>query len=646
MRLLRPFVFALTALGFVAGSAVAAEAPLLGAPFQDHAVFQRGRPIPLWGWAQPGEAVSLSFAGATIQVVSGPSGRWQARLPAPTAEGPYELDVRSAGGATQSVHDILIGDVWLCSGQSNMELQVRRSLNSDTEIANSANPRIRLLQIPKGSAAKARDLASAPLSWNAAGPASVADFSAACFFMGRELAKSTGAPIGLIDASWGGSIIQDWISRPGLEAIGGEAQGLAVLDRYAVSPVEGAAAWDSVMDHWWAGHLPDETAAAARFDDAAWGSTPVGVFWEELGIPALRNFDGVVWFRTRVTLTAAQAHEAATLNLGPVDDIDTTWVNGARVGGLEGWNTPRVYPIAPGVLHAGANTIAVRVLDTGGGGGLWGKQSLAFADGSSLPITGAWRYRIAAPLRPALTPPHAPWIPASGLTTLHNGMIAPVAGYGLKGVAWYQGEANVSDPQRYAVLLSGWMADWRRVFAEPDLPFLIVQLAGFGPPATAPANTLWAQQREVQRQVAAHDPHAGLAVAIDIGDRYDIHPPNKQEVGHRLALQARRVAYGETLLASGPTVAGVRREGDQLAITFADVGQGLAVYGGAGPVGFELCDAVGACWFVNARASRDRVVIDGAAKAAKVRFCWADSPVCTLYNSENLPAVPFEAQIP
>jgi sialate O-acetylesterase len=194
--------------------------PLLGAPFEDHAVVQRGRPVPVWGWAKPGEAIDLKFAGAAQDVVADASGRWRAALPAPGGEGPYDLDVRAAGGTSRSVHDILVGDVWLCSGQSNMEFPVRRTLEGDTEVANSANPRIRLLNIPRGHAPHAQDLASAPLHWDAASPASVADFSAACFFMGRELSRSTGVPIGLIDASWGGSIIQDWISRPSLDALG------------------------------------------------------------------------------------------------------------------------------------------------------------------------------------------------------------------------------------------------------------------------------------------------------------------------------------------------------------------------------------------------------------------------------------------
>jgi sialate O-acetylesterase len=401
------------------------------------------------------------------------------------------------------------------------------------------------------------------------------------------------------------------------------------------------------MDRWWAVHDPQGAGPSrADFDDKAWPSVKLQGDWETYGIPALADFDGEVWFRIRVTLTSAQARQKATLNLGPIDDIDTTWVNGVRVGGLEGWDTPRVYPLAPGVLHAGQNTIAVRVLDTGGGGGLWGKQSLSFADGSSLPIEDPWRWHIAQALSADMNPPHAPWIPASGLTTLYNGMVAPIAGYGLRGVAWYQGEANVGDPKGYARLMPAWMADWRGVFGQPDLPFLIVQLAGFGPAATHPANTQWAQLREVQRLTVLHDPHAGLALAIDVGDRYDIHPANKQEVGHRLALQALRVAYGEGVAASGPAVAGVKRDGDRVVITFSEIGQGLAVYGGAGPVGFELCDAADACRFANAQANHNQVTIDGAGAATHVRFCWGDSPVCTLYNSENLPAVPFEAAIP
>jgi sialate O-acetylesterase len=405
-------------------------------------------------------------------------------------------------------------------------------------------------------------------------------------------------------------------------------------------------------------HDPDAEAAQAwrkaGFDDSGWAQARAVGDWEDWGVPALKTFDGVVWMRGRVTLTAAQAQAAsksgATLSLGPVDDIDTTWVNGVAVGGLEGWDVPRVYAVPPGVLKAGENLVAIRVIDTGGGGGAWGpaeEKQLSFADGSKAPIGPIWRYRISTPYGTlGAGAPQMAWLPAGGLTVLYNGMVAPLAGYGVKGVAWYQGEANVDEAARYQRLLAGLFADWRRDFGA-DTTFLVVQLAGFGPASATPQDSHWAALREAQRRAVAADPHAALALAIDIGDRWDIHPANKQELGRRLALGARHVAYGESVLDSGPRPLAAERSGDEIVIRFDDVGGGLKAYSAARPFGFELCGRDGVCHFADAAIDGATVRIDARAlpDAVKVRFCWADSPVCNLYNAADLPAQPFELEV-
>lgn len=656
---LRANIGLLTLLVMAVAGPAAAQAPALrlGAPFEEHAVLQRDRPIAIWGDAAPGALVSVSLAGRAAQARADGAGRWRAQLPAMGAGGPYALEVRAGDGEDQSrsVGDVMVGDVWLCSGQSNMEMPVRRVLNSDEEISRSANPMIRLMKVPRASRDAPQARTEAPLAWKLAGPGTVNDFSAACFFMGRELERDQHVAMGLIDDTWGGTPIQAWISAEGLRALGGYEEGLRLTSLNARSPADARAAWGEALERWLATADQDARASQAwrlpQFDDGSWTQVrPVGP-WEDWGRPDLRAFDGIVWMRGHVALTAAQAASAATLSIGPVDDIDSVWVNGRPIGSTQGWDTPRRYPIPAGVLKAGENLIAIRAIDTGGAGGPWGPAEgkvLTFADGSSAVLDRVWRYRTSTPLGrlgPGL--PQAPWLEAGALTVLYNGMVEPLAGYGLKGVAWYQGESNVSEAAVYQRLLAGLFADWRRVFAAPDLPFLVVQLAGYGADNAQPQDSAWAALREAQRRAVAADPHAALAVAIDLGDRWDIHPANKQQIGLRLALGARRVAYGQAVLASGPTPVQATRLGGEVVVSFDTVGQGLVVHGAGRPISFELCGRDGRCRYADAIADKAavRIASGGMADVAKVRYCWADSPICNLANSEGLPAPSFELDV-
>lgn len=631
--------------------AQAGSEPLLADVFQDHAVLQRNRPIAVWGRAEPNADLTVTLAGATVAARAGADGRWRAELPALSAGGPHELRVTQAGRA-QVLGDLLIGDVWLCSGQSNMEFGVRSATNADTELAAAADADLRLLLVGRSSLPAPAEKMAPGSVWRVAGPDSARDFSAACFLMGKQLRRSQNVPIGLIAASWGGSVIEDWLSEPALRRIGGLDGPLDILAVYARSPDEGRRVWAETSDRWWRDNDPGSAGptpwASPDYDDADWSTAAPEGFWEGSS-PELAMFDGVIWHRKTVRLTAAQAAGQATLTLGPVDDLDTTWINGRKIGGGEGWDRPRSYTVPAGVLREGRNLIAVGVLDTGGGGGLWGPagdKTLTLADSSVVSLADPWRRRVSAPLGGLRNLPRTPWIGGSGVTTLSNGMIAPLDGYGLAGVAWYQGESNVGDPEGYRRLLTGMIADWRERFGDANLPFLAVQLANFGPAAATPTDSSWAALREVQREVVEADPDAGLAVAIDIGDRYDIHPTNKQEVGRRLALAARAVAYGETDVPASPSPRAAERSGTAVVVGFDRVGEGLIVYGASRPIGFELCGPE-VCRFVDARVEGDTVVLDAAAvpDATAVRFCWADSPVCNLYGDAGLPAVPFEIPI-
>lgn len=648
---LMPAIIAVFAAAIADTTEASAPRPLLADIFLDHAVLQRDRPIQVWGEAAAADRVTVSIAANTISTPADASGRWRTALPAMPAGGPYVLSVRTQSGASQAVSDVLVGDVWLCSGQSNMELPVSRSLNAAREISGAANDSIRILSVAHASSPTPLQHFQTPVSWQAAQPNNIADFSAACYYFARELQKSVPVPLGLIHSSFGGSSIEPWLSEAGLRALGGYDERLDLLRLYAQDPQAGMQGFANLWERWWrsrapAGSSPWKMEAA---DSIEWHDVPLPMRdWKTWGVAELKNHDGMVWFRRSLNLSAAQAAGTAALSLGAIDEVDETWVNGRAVGNSFGWGTERTYQLPAGLLHAGENLIVVNVLSTWDAAGMYGPpehMALRCADGSSVALGGQWRYQFVADSMGY--PPRSPWESIGGLSSLHNAMIAPLEPYGLRGVLWYQGESNVGNAAQYQQLLAGLKDDWRRKFSSA-LPFLIVELPNFGAPAVAPLASDWASLREAQRRAAADDPLAALVVTIDIGDRQELHPPNKQELGRRLARAARHLVYGERISASGPTAAAARREQDRIIVTFANVEDTLVAYSATAPVGFELCGpAQASCRFVNAKLQPAAVVLDAgdATTATRVRFCWGDAPVCNLYDRSGLPAGPFELQI-
>lgn len=638
---------ALCAFALLASPAVAQGQgrALLHAMFQDHAVLQRDQSIHVWGKAPAGTEVKLGLAGATSRARADSNGRWQAQLPAMKAGGPYTLTL-TAGGASQSIRDVMVGDVWLCSGQSNMELQVHRALDARAEIDGANNDRIRLFAVPQAGSPAPLDDFKTPPRWEPTTPRSVRDFSAACYYFARELQKTIDVPMGLINASWGGSRIQAWISGDALRTTGVYDDELDVLDAYAADPVDAGQRWGELWGRWWqaqpgnAGDAPWSAGYAGR----SWREVPGELrAWERWDVTELADFNGMLWYRATVKLSERQARQKAVLAPGTADEIDMTWVNGRGVGSAY-IGEMREYPIADGLLKAGDNTIAINVLDTYRDGGLTGPTPvLRFADGTSVPIA-SWKYRVVP--KETKSPPYAPWQTAAGLSTLFNGMIAPIGRYGLRGMAWYQGESNTFEAARYRDLLRLLRDDWRSRFGK-ELPLLVVQLANYGAAPAAPVESEWARLRDAQREVAADDPRTGLAVTLDIGDRYDIHPPNKQELGRRLARAARKVAFGEDITESGPVALSARQQGDAIEVRFGDVSGGLVAYGAVGPIGFELCGTeAGSCRYADAQIHGDAVLLRAPVmKPTRVRHAWADSPIVTLFDRAGLPAGPFELPI-
>lgn len=629
---------ALILLAALAATPASAQS-LLNGLFSDHAIVQRDRPLPVFGTAKPGETVTAAFAGQTLSAKAGPDGAWRVDFPATPAGGPYQITA-SSPSANASASDVLVGDVWLCSGQSNMEMQVGASGDAWNQINNGApNDTIRMATIEKADGrAPAADYKKPPV-WKLTNKDNVGAFSAACFYFARELQKTRKIPLGLVHASWGGSGIEAWMTPAALRKVGGYDEAIDVLNLSIKDPVAANRRWGEAIKGWWTARHPGGTTTAPWTGGGAWTAAPEGLgVWERWGVPALADFNGVVWFKAQVELTAAQAKQAATLTLANIDEMDTTYVNGLGVGATSGSWIDRAYPLSGGTLKAGKNLIVVSAYDTYANGGMYGdnaKRALTLADGTRLPLT-AWTYQIEPKNGPAQ--PRAPWDTLAGVSTLYNGMLAPMGPYAYAGVAWYQGETNVGRDQTYAPLLNAFMAE-RRQGQAADIPFLVVQLANYGAFAEQPGTFATAALRDAQRRAVVADKHAGLAVTHDIGNPLDIHPGEKQEVGRRLALAARRV-YGEAVT-TGPEVVSAKRVGDTVVVTFAQVGGRLVARQSDRVIGFELCEAT--CRWADGKIDGNTVVLSGA--GTKVRFAWADSPVFNLFDASGLPAGPFEISV-
>lgn len=631
-------------------AASSVHAALLHDLFQDHVVLQREQAIDVWGRATPGESLTVTLAGSSAQAQADASGLWRSSLPSMSAGGPYQLSVTAASGEQQIVDDVMVGDVWLCSGQSNMVLQVHRALDSRSEILNSTNDSIRMLTVPLANNPVPQYGFASPVQWLKASPTTVPEFSAVCLYFARELQKKDKVPMGLIAAAWGGSKIQSWMTAPALRSMGSYDRALDALALSSEDPVAAYAQWANIWEGWWRERTDDRPGREpwSAKPNGEWKPAPVERgYWEEWGVPELANYNGMLWYRTNVTLTKSQAAQQATLALGRVDESDQVWING-RLVGAAGPGGEKSYALPPKVLRAGENTVVVSVLDTYASGGLPGpmaSRALRFADGSSVVLDKEWRYQL--PPANAAYPMRAPWEATAGLGVIHNGMVAPLSNLSLRGVLWYQGESNTDEADRYQALLTRFMADWRTQFGA-NLPIFVVQLAGYGPPSTRPTESGWAMTREAQRLAVKADRNAGLTIAIDLGEYTDVHPANKQEVARRLARAARHVLYKDAVAPSGPVPVSARRAGDAVSVEFTDITGKLVAFSATRPIGFETCGAaVGTCEYAEATIEGQSVLLKSAnsATATRVRYCWADSPVCTLYDEVPLPAGPFQIEV-
>lgn len=620
---------------------VPAQAQLLDPVFGDFAVLQRDQPIRLWGFSAPGDRVDVTLGKTRGTARANADGRWWITLPARAAGGPYRLEAKARSGRSQSLTNIAVGDVFLCSGQSNMEFPLSKSAGGAAEIAGANDPMIRLATMPAVSASLPVDHLAQPLVWQPATPASVADFSAVCWYMARALQRSVKVPFGLIDASWGGSTLQAWLSPTALEH-GGDRAMIDLLALFNRDPAAANLAWGERWQRWWHDTVSATDRPWEQVGTTGWTRVPSLDLWEKWPSPVLADFNGMVWYRTRITLTDAQAAQAATLDVGAVDEIDQTWVNGRAVGTGAG-DEPRRYSLPAGTLVAGENLVTVNILDTWETGGMFGpaeRRAITLADGTRIPLSAPWFYRVVDHNRPR--PPRPPWHPASGQGTLYNGMIAPLGSYGLRAMAWYQGESNTADRLSYANRLDALYRDRRATFGK-TLPVLLVQLANYGPTSGMPVDSDWAAVREAQRRYAEEDRHSGLAVTIDVGDPKDIHPTDKRTVGERLARSALSVVYGHKLPRNGAQPQAATQQAGHVIVRFRDLSGRLA--GSSGPAAFELCGpAQSSCRRVPAEIAATTVRLPRMPGATRVRYCWDDAPHCSLHDDAGALS-PFEVEI-
>lgn len=636
--------------------------------FTDNMVLQQKSTVPVWGKGTPGSRIVLVASWKKqADALVGPDGSWSLTLATPHAGGPFQIEIRH-DDTTRVLKNVLVGEVWLCSGQSNMEMPLEgwppdSILWAKGEIASSSNPSIRLFTVKRAySPTREWDCAG---RWEECSSLSSPSFSATAYFFGKKLQQELNVPIGLIHSSWGGTPIEAWTSGEFLSRVAefdtivrkirASADSMkllqAWLDRFPVIDIstrERATKWQHL-------ELQDEQCARRIYADSTWPLMHLPTYWERTGIG---EFDGVVWFRRQITIPASWVHKDLILELGPIDDMDVSFVNGQEVGSHETeglWRVDRVYPIPGQIVDSTTLSIAVRVLDTGGGGGIYGPVSSmsVHPKGSEerVSLGGDWRFLPVADYRgdklyvfgatgevfstrPKLPLDFTPYVS----TALFNGMIAPLLPYSLAGVIWYQGEANAGAPELYRRLFPLMIENWRSAFHSADLPFYFVQIAPYSYDATTESQYL----RESQFLTLAVK-NTGMAVTMDIGNVRNIHPANKQEVGRRLALWALAKQYGKKLSYSGPLYRSSKKFRDRIELFFDNAAGGLVVTQTESGNGFLIAGADSVFRPAEVRVRGNRLIVSQSAltNPRAVRYAFSNTAQATLFNADGLPSPSF-----
>lgn len=641
--ILLSFLFTLTSCTISNKPAADINLPIL---FSDNMVIQRNKIIPVWGTAEPGGEVIVEIAGNQKSTEVTKDGKWKLDFPPISVGGPYDLTI--IGIDTISYKNVMVGEVWICSGQSNMEMTLTYCNNYEEEVAMADYPNIRLFQVKRTTSNQPQDTVNGD-GWDECSPETIPNFSAVAYFFGRKLFDELNVPIGLIHTSWGGTPAEAWTSAEALKMMHDFRDEVELIESTLPEQILSQEKYKAEIK------IRDEKTnlGDAGFDSgkpiwndpelelSGWKTMNLPTRWENAGYP---NLDGIMWFRKEIDLPSSMAGTELILNLGPVNDIDITWFNGIKIGGLSGANILREYKVPKSLVKPGKNVIVVSIQDIGYSGGMWGNKDQMFiesSNGINLSIAGEWLYKIGFDTKVLGPKPHSPNDP-NRPTVLFNSMLHPLIPYAIRGAIWYQGESNAGRAYQYQTLFPTMIEDWRSQWNQGDFPFLFVQLANFMELQTEPKDDDWAELREAQLMTLTL-PNTGMAVTIDIGNASDIHPKNKQDVGKRLALNALNLVYDKEIEYSGPIYKRNEIEGNKIRLTFDHVGSGLTAPNNEALKGFSIAGSDKNFYWAKAEIEGNSIVVwnDKIENPVSVRYAWASNPICNLYNKEGLPASPF-----
>ncbi|PBI92567.1 Glycosyl hydrolases family 2, sugar binding domain [Flavobacterium sp. ACN2] len=605
--------------------------------FSDGMVLQRDKQIPIWGFADANESVEVHFNKQIKKTTADKNGKWTVNLSPEKAGGPFELLIIGKNKIT--IKNVLVGEVWICSGQSNMEFQVFKTMNSEKEISSADYPMIRHFGV-------AQDLSGTPKDdlkqgkWEVANKENVGNFTAVGYYFARKLYSELKIPIGIINTSWGGTNVETWTSReafensPDFKAMIADVPTVdinAIFETYKKSVLDNlkkVQGFDVSMEN-------EDQFKNPNFQDKNWPEIKVPSLWENQQIG---NIDGIVWMRKTIVLTAEQAKKVAVLHLAKVDDEDKTYVNGVEVGTNNLWDAKRIYKIPANVLKEGTNVIAVRITDYSGGGGIYGDPQdlkIDFKD-SNVPLEGLWKFNVIK-VKIEVSPNSYP-------SLLYNAMVNPLVPYAIQGALWYQGEANVWRAAEYKKSFPLLINDWRTKFKQGNFPFYFVQLSTFDEfGGNSQKGSRWAELREAQSETLKL-PNTGMAVTTDIGNAKDIHPTNKQDIGLRLAAIAMNNLYNKKQVHSGPTYKSQTIKGNEIIITFDNIGSGLSTPNNVELKGFEIAGADKVFHSAKAIIKDNKIIVssDKVQNPVAVHYGWADDDTAiNLFNKEKFPASPF-----
>ena len=624
---------------------------VLPSVFTDNMVLQQKTDITFYGDATKNKqlTVKTGWNGKEYHTEADGQGKWSLKIPTPAAGGPYEITF--SDGKKLQLKNVMIGEVWFCSGQSNMEMPVAgwgKVMNYEQEIAEAAYPAIRLFQVKKNtSLAPLKEVESTLGGWQECSSATVPEFSALAYFYARALWKELNVPIGVIDCTWGGTPAEAWTNHETLRQVMGFREEMDKLERLGFDPNRMEQAYSEERAHWQSLFTEKDKGmengklcwTAPSLSEEDWQTISLPGYWEGKG---LKDFDGIIWFRRSLEIPAEWAGKPLTLRLGMIDDEDITYFNGVEIARGAGYMTPRTYTIPAKLVKAGKAVLAVRVSDFGGEGGIHGKAEELYveADGKRISLAGDWKYRIGLSLKGFPPAPVSPIQSSSYPTVLFNAMVKPWTAFPIKGVIWYQGEANVGRSEQYGDLFPALITDWRRQWRS-NFPFYFVQLANFMESKKIQPNSEWAALREAQTKALKLD-QVGMAVTIDIGLADDIHPKNKQEVGRRLALLALAGSYGKNVSSSAPVFQNYIIKGDKMELDFGQKQDGFQIKGTT-LKGFTIAGPDRVFYSAEAMVQNGKIIVSSPKVSVPLaaRYGWADNPDCNLYGENGLPVAPF-----